>query len=392
MDCNKLIETSLQNLRENLTNLSLDEFIVNVLESLMEIERNEYLKLTEDPNEKGNGYYTRAFRSLRRNSMMINIPRTRNSNFTPLTLELVKKNREDVDDFCLMLTRKGMTSRDIASVLKGFFNESRSHTTINKMAKQFHKSRLAWEKMKLEKHYIVIFCDATYITVRRDDSYSKEAVYIAYGVRTDGKREILALEINPTESSEIWEEVLQEVKNRGVETTDIVVADGLKGLEYKIHGLFPEAKFQKCVVHKERQILRKTRPKDKAEMAIDLKEVFDNFGENATKENALKKLKTYCNKWKPKYNNIENYFNEGIVEYYFSYIDFPPKIRRMIYTTNSIENLNKVIKKATKNKLSFESPDTLLDYVFIITKDFEDSNWMKYPVYEFKKYNDTQTH
>ena len=186
--------------------------------------------------------------------------------------------------------------------------------------------------------------------------------------------------------------MLKNIKSKGVKTTDIVVADELKGLENKVHGLFPEAKFQKCVVHKERQILRKTRLKDKAEMAYDLKEVFNNFGENATKEKVLKKLKKYCEKRKPKYNKIENYFNEGVVEYYFSYIEFPVEIRRMIYTTNSIENLNRVIKKATKNKLSFESPDTLLDYVFIITKDFENSNWMKYPVYEFKKYHDAQTH
>jgi len=120
MNCNKLISTSLQNLRENLTNISLDEFIVNTLESLMKIEREEYLQLAKDPAEKGNGNYSRAFKSLRRNAMTINIPRTRTSEFAPLTLELVKKNQEDVDDFCLLLTKKGMTSRDISFVLKDF--------------------------------------------------------------------------------------------------------------------------------------------------------------------------------------------------------------------------------------------------------------------------------
>jgi len=180
---------------------------------------------------------------------------------------------------------------------------------------------------------------------------------------------------------------LKKAKFRGVKTTDIVIADGLPGLEDKINGLFPKAKFQKCVVHKQRNILSKTRPKDKAEMASDLKNLFNNFGENATKKYALEKLDLFCEKWKSKYSKIENHFNEGIKEYYFTYIDFPPEIRRMIYTTNSIENLNKIIKKATKNKLSFESPDTLLDYVFMVIKDFEDSNWMKYPVHEFKIYS-----
>ena len=387
MDYNKLIGTSLKNLRENLTNLSLDSFIVSTLESLMEIEREEYLNLARDSTERGNGHYTRAFRSLRRNAITINIPRTRTSSFTPLTLELVKKNREDVDDFCLLLTKKGMSSRDISSVLEAFFKESKSHTSINQMAKKFHEIRTAWENSRLETHYKVIFCDATYITVRRDDSYSKEAVYIVYGIREDGLREVLALDVFPTESSVLWEEVLQSIKNRGVETTDLVVADGINGLENVIHGLFPIAKFQKCVVHKQRQILNKTRPKDKAEMATDLKEVFDNFNENATVEKAIEKLDSFCFKWKSKYPKIKNYFNIGIREYYFTYIEFPTNIRRMIYTTNSIENLNKIIKKATKNKLSFESPDTLLDYVFMVIKDFEDSNWMKYPIYDFKYLN-----
>ena len=386
-----MIGSSLQNLRENLTNLSLDEFIISVLESLMKIERDEYLALAKDPTERGNGHYTRAFRSLRRNAMTINIPRTRTSEFTPLTLELVKKNREDVDELCLLLTKKGMTSRDISSILKSFFKESKSHTSINDMAKKFHDLRNSWQKSKLESEYTVIFCDATYITVRRDDSYSKEAVFIAYGVRKDGFRELLALEIMPTESATNWEEILRGIKDRGVQKVDIIVADGLQYLEDVIHGLFPGTKFQKCVIHKERQILRRTRPKDKVEMAEDLKFVFDNFGENATKENALKKLDNFCSKWESKYTNIRNYFREGTKEYLFTYIDFPPSIRRMIYTTNSIENLNKRIKKATKNKLSFESPDTLLDYVFIVIKDFEDSNWMRYPISEFKKYSLAQT-
>lgn len=391
MNDNKLIGSSLQNLRNNLTNLSLSEFIVKVLESLMQIEREEYLDLVKDPLERGNGYYSRVFSALRRNAMTINIPRTRTTHFSPLTLELVKKNKEDIDDLCLLLTKKGMSSRDISYVLEDFFKESKSHTSINNMAKKFHDIRLSWENSRLEKSYFAIFCDATFITVRREDSYSKEAVYIAYGVREDGKRELISLDVFPTESAELWEEVLQSAKDRGVESVKLIIADGIKGLENKIHGLFPMAKFQKCVVHKERQILRKTRPKDKVEMAEDLKELFNNFGENASKENALRKLDNYCIKWKFKYPKIENYFNEGVREYYFTYIDFPPEIRRMIYTTNSIENLNRIIKKATKNKLSFESPDTLLDYVFIIIKDFEDSNWMKYTVHEYKKYI-TQTH
>lgn len=378
-----LMEANLQNLRQSLTSLSLDEFIVHTLEGLMQVERKEYLLKAQDSKEKGNGYYERAFKSLRRNAMAINIPRTRSGLFSPLTMELLKKNGEDVDDLCLTLTRKGMTSRDIAAVLEEFFQEKKSHTSINNLAKQFHVLRESWENSALEKHYLAVFCDVLFITVRRGDSYSKEGTYIAYGVREDGRREILALEINPTESAAMWGEFLEQVKQRGVESTEVIIADGLPGMEGVVHRLFPMAKFQKCVVHKERQILLKTRPKEKEEMAADLKQVFDNFGDGASKAHALDKLSAFCGKWRKRYPNIDRFFDEGVREYYFTYIDFPVHLRRMLYTTNSIENLNRIIRKATKNKLSFESPETLLDFVFIVVKDFEDANWMKYPVYNF---------
>ncbi|MDA7704857.1 transposase [Rickettsiales bacterium] len=144
--------------------------------------------------------------------------------------------------------------------------------------------------------------------------------------------------------------------------------------------------FQKCVIHKERQILLKTRPKEKAEMAEDLKHIFDNFDESSTIENAKNKLESFINKWKSKYSNINNYFKEGIVDYYFSYIKFDKEIRRSIYTTNGIENLNKQIRKATKNKLSFEKENRLLDYIFVVIKDFEEKNWQKYSVHLFKNW------
>lgn len=379
----KIMETNLQNLRNCLTTLSLDEFVVQALEGLMQIERREYLEKTKDKNEKGNGHYSRLFSSLQKNALTINIPRTRQGLFSPATLELIKQSREDVDELCLLLTKKGMTNRDIAEVLKTFFKEERSPTTINNMAKEFHTLRKSWEESPLEKHYLAIFMDVLFITVRRGESYSKEGVFLAYGVREDGKREMITIDINPTESAEMWGTFLEQVQKRGVEQVDLFVADGLSGLEEEIHRLFPQAKFQKCVVHKMRQVWKKVRPKEKKEIIADLKQVFENFGENDTTEKALQKLDAFVDKWRKKYPEIERMFSGNTREYYFTYIDFPVSIRRMIYTTNSIENLNRIVRKATKNKLSFESPERLLDYVFIVTKDFEDRKWMKYPVHAY---------
>lgn len=349
----------------------------------MIVERSEYLTQTNG-SDKGNGFYLRLFKSFSRNCLRINIPRTRLGVFSPDTLELVKLGQEQMNDLCLSLYKKGMTSRDISDLVGTMFGDSVSATKITNLAKTFNKFRIAWENSKLDSYYKVMFCDCIFITVRRDNSYSREAVYVAYGVKNDNTRELLALSINPTESANEWGEIFDDLKNRGAKNIDLIVADGLSGLENEVHRVFPEAQFQKCAVHKMRNILNKTRPKDKTEMAEDLKEMFNNFSENDTVENGLKKVEIFIQKWKTKYPRIDRFFKEGKIEYYFTYINFSLEVRRMIYTTNSIENLNRIIRKATKNKLSFEKPEYLLDYVFVVIKEFEEKIFQKYPVSSYK--------
>lgn len=384
----KLLEKSIKNLRENLNSLSMDKFVGTTIETLMGIERDEYIEEINDPaKDKGNGYYGRAMSSFSKNSLAVNVPRTRTGLFSPVTLELLKINREKVDEIALSLYKKGMTSNDIKEFLREVFEENMSPSKISNLAKTFNKFRKAWQNSKLEKHYKVVFADAVWVTVKRGNEYNKEAIFVAYGVKDDNHRELLVLEQNPTESAQFWGEILKELKEkRGVEQIDLFVADGLQGLENEIAKVYPSSKteFQKCVVHKMRNILNKTAPKDKQTVAEDLKKIFDNFDENATFKKALKKKDDFLKKWKAKYPNFKNYFKEGDIEYYFTYIKFDPRVRRMIYTTNSIENLNRQIRKTTKNKLSFESPDRLLDYLFMVIKEFEEKNYMKYSVTNYK--------
>ena len=399
----KLLSSGINHLWSNTKELGIDKFVINTLEILMLLERDEYLnniKLTKKEKklggvvgmnispDKANGVYARSFKSLCKDHLTINIPRSRTGHFKPLVIEILKQNQEQINDLTLLLYQKGMTSRDISDIMKKFFSEDISHNTISNLANQFNDIRLAWESSKLDKSYKVIYMDAMYQTLRRGDSYSKEAVHIAYGVTEDNGREILSLSVNPTESANSWEEVLKDLKEkRGVENIDLIIADGLPNLEDKIHQYYPKAIFQKCVIHKQRQILLKTRPKEKAEMADDLKHLFDNFDNDSTIENAKNKLEIFINKWKVKYPNLKNHFNEGVIDYYFSYIKFNKEVRRSIYTTNGIENLNKQIRKATRNKLSFEKEGRLIDYIFIVIKDFEEKNWQKYPVHLFKNWS-----
>jgi len=379
MKYTKILTENLKTLRHTLTGLSLDEFVVSTIDTLMLIEREEYLQKAQA--DKANGYYSRMFRSLQRHSLLVNVPRTRNGGFAPTTIELIKINQEYVNELCLSLYKKGMTSRDVSDIAEEMFGEQVSHTKVSELADVFNQFRIAWENTPLERNYLVIYMDVLYITVKRGMSYSKEAVFVAYGVKENTTRELLALEINPTESAHAWGDVLSTIKSRGVQDVELIVADGLKGLEEEVHKHFPQATFQKCVVHKMRNVLNTIRSKEKQEAAIDLKHVFANFTEESSIDKAMKKLDTFIDKWSKRYPKLSTKF-EGI-EYYFSYINYRSEARRLIYTTNGIEGMNRVIRKATKNKLSFENPERLLDYVFMTIKDFEERKW-KYPVHLFK--------
>ena len=377
-------------MRTALSDLSMEQFVVKNLETLFGLEREEYLeKVTGD---KGNGYYSRSLQSLLKNGIQIHVPRTREGGFAPLAIQLFKMNQDQVNELVLTLYKKGMTTRDISDVMTDFFGDSVSHTTVANLAEQFHGIRTAWEQSKLDNTYHAIFCDCIFITVRRGDSYQKEAVYVAYGVTATNTRELLALEISPTESTTVWREIFKTLNTRGVQHVSLVIADGITGMEDVVMEAWRTTKLQKCVVHKMRNVLNDIRPKEKAKVAEDLKHVFDNFDGDATKEEAYAKVDTFIATWETKYATIAKHFNMKTLEYYFTYIDYPPEVRRMIYTTNSIENLNKHIRKGTKNKLSFESPQRLLDYVFVIIKEFEHKNWSRFPVHQFGVINSYQTH
>ena len=389
---NSILLQGLKNLRLSLNSFSLEHFVVNTLEMLMHLERDEYLQNLKESGfkDKGNGNYPRSFKSLSQNSLIINIPRTRYTDFKPFVLEFLKYNQEQINDLVLTLYRKGLTTRDVSDILKNFFGEEISYAQVSNLAEQFNELRTAWEKSSLETYYKVVYCDALYITVKRGNSYAQEPVHIIYGVRADNKRELLSLSINPTESASSWSEAIATLKTRGVNQIDLIVADGLNYLENEVHKHFPGAAFQKCVVHKMRNVLNKARPKDKGLIAEDLKDVFNNFDKDSSLLTAKEKLSNFISKWSKIYPDIARSFDDNIIDYYFTYINFPCSVRRMIYTTNSIESLNKKIRKATKNKQSFEKPERLLDYLFVIIKDFELENWMKFPVSSFGNWS-TQT-
>ena len=255
----KMIFAGLNNLFQSQEVLDLDQFSIVTLESLMLLEREEYLKSKTGSEDIGNGTYARTFRSLRTNSLQVQVPRTRKGQFKPIILELINKSEAEVNNLALLLYRKGLSTRDISYVMEEYFGEQLSKDSISNLAESFHEIRQKWETQPLDAYYKVVYADALFISLKRGNSYSKEAVYVMYGVKDDNTRELLLIEVNPTEGSSIWKEYFAKLKERGVNQIDLIVADGLVGFKDAATHYFPEADFQKCVVHLERNTLNKVR-------------------------------------------------------------------------------------------------------------------------------------
>ncbi len=295
--CEAMLYAGIKNLFQSQSILGMEQFTISVLEILMFLEREEYLKGNQGKEDIGNGTYKRSFRALHPNSLLISIPRTRNGQFKPLTLELLTQQQEQINQFALLLYRKGMSSRDVSSIMKDFFGEKMSYDTVNNLAESFHEIRKKWENSPLDAYYKVIYCDALYVNVKCNNSYTKEALHVIYGVKEDNTRELLLLEVNPTESHKVWGDYYKKLRKRGVNSVDLIVADGLKGLSDTARCCFPRVNFQRCVIHKMRNVLNKVRPRDKTAVAQELKDVFSNFESISSLETAEAKLAAFCTRW-----------------------------------------------------------------------------------------------
>lgn len=377
----KLVESYTKSLKE-LTRKSTEELLIEVIEMFLKLEREEYLKGAD--NDKGNGYYPRAFQGLSEENWQIRIRRSRTGKFKPALIELVKKDEELVRELALDLYKSGLSSRDTAKVLDKYFSKNMSHTKIVELANEYSKVRKHWEERELQSRYKVIFADAMHIPLRRLDSYSQEAILIFVGLRTDNKREILYFEVAPNEAARIYEEILEDMKSRGLEEVDLIVGDGLKGLPEAIHRALPRTEFQECTVHKKRGILNKIRSRDKEEVARDLRHVFALFDKGDDVEEGEKRLDNFILKWGKKYAFVKSKFKDR--RFLFTYTKFAPEVRRYIYTTNSIENLNSRLRKSMRNKYSFKSWESLKNYIFVVMMEFEEGTFMKYEVNQFRNF------
>ena len=297
-----------------------------------------------------NGNYSRSFKT-EYGELNLAIPRDRNGEFSQQTLPAYKRSNDSLETTIIQLFQKGITMSEISELIEKMYGHYYTPQTISNITQIVSEDVVAFKERSLESQYSIIFMDATHIPLKRQ-TVSKEAVYIVIGIRLDGSKEVLGFSIAPTESSYVWKEILQDLKDRGLEEVLLVVTDGLSGIDDSIHSIYPNAQFQQCCVHISRNIAHKVRVSDRQEVCNDFKLVY----QAASKEEAMNQISFMIDKWKKQYPRVVKLLmNPAILTFY----NFPPSIRRTIYSTNLIEGFNKQLKKYTKRKEQFPNEESL---------------------------------
>lgn len=273
---------------------------------------------------------------------------------------------------------KGMTTRDISAHLRSIYGVDASAEMISRMTDRILPIAKEWQNRPLAKKYAVVFMDAVHFNVRQDGRTIKKAVYVAIGTRLDGHREVLGLWVGGNESAKYWVGVLNEIRNRGTEDIFIISVDGLTGFADAISAVYPKAEIQRCIVHQIRYTTKFVSYKDIKAFMNDLKDVC----QAPTLERAEKGLDRLEEKWGSKYpSSIASWRNNW--PQLSAYFKYPYELRRMIYTTNQIENYNRQLRKATKTRTIFPSDDALFKLLYLATMDVtekwtgRDREWSK---------------
>ena len=293
----------------------------------------------------------------------IEIPRDRHGTFEPQLIPKHQTRWTGFDDKILSLYARGMTVREIQSHLEEMYGTEVSPTLISSVTDAVIEEVKAWQGRPLDALYPIVYLDCIHVKVR-DGSVRVKAVYLAVGVNMRGEKEVLGLWIAQTEGAKFWLQVVTELKNRGVQDIFIACVDGLKGFPEAIEAVYPHAAVQLCIVHMVRNSLNFVAWKMRAEVAADLKRIYTA----STADEAELRLGEFEDKWDDAYLPISQSWRRNWARI-IPFFDYPPEIRKVIYTTNAIESVNMSLRKITKNRGSFPSDEALLKLFYLALRN-----------------------
>lgn len=293
----------------------------------------------------------------------INVPRDRNGEYEPSIIGKYSRNADGMEEKILSLYSCGMSQRDISEQIKNLYDVEISPELVSKISEKIMPEVTAWQNRPLNSIYPFVFMDAIHYKVKENHQYVTKAAYVVLGINMDGCKDILGIWIGEHESAKFWLNVLNDLKNRGVQSVYVFFVDGLTGFREAIGSVYPKAQIQRCIIHQIRSSTKFVSYKDIKKLMVDLKTVYQAINE----EEALNNLMKFKETWGKTYPSCVKSWEENwdILSTFFAYL---AEVRKIIYTTNIIEGLNRQFRSITKTKPSFTNDDSLRKILYLASK------------------------
>lgn len=339
-----------------------------VVERALEAEMSEHLghgKNEPVANQAGNTRNGKSRKTLKGEfgELPIEVPRDRHGSFEPQLIPKHQTRWAGFDEKILSLYARGMTVREIQAHLEEMYGTEVSPSLISSVTDAVSDEVKAWQSRPLDPIYPIVYLDCIHVKVR-EGTVRVKAVYLAIGITMEGEKEVLGLWLAQNEGAKFWLQVVTELRNRGVQDIFIACVDGLKGFPEAIEAVFPKATVQLCIVHMVRHSLNYVSWKRRPEVAADLRRIY----QSATAEEAEIRLGEFEDKWDKEYLPIGQSWRRNWSRL-IPFFDYPPEIRKVIYTTNAIESVNMSLRKLTKNRGSFPSDEALLKLFYLALRN-----------------------
>lgn len=349
----------------------LKTMIKEVVETAMRAELTDFLgyekNRSPDPDtvNRRNGYSQKEVSS-KLGPIVIDVPRDRDAEFAPAIIKKRQKHLDGFEDLILSMYSKGMSTRDIQYHVKELYNYDISPETVSRITDAVIEKAKEWQNRPLESLYAIVFMDALFLKLRVDGRVKNVAAYLMIGINLEGKKECLGIWLGQSESSKYWLNVLNELRNRGVNDVLLFSVDGLTGFPEAIHAVYPDADVQRCIVHQIRNSLAQMAWKDRKEVANALRSIYTA----PTEEAGVMALQCLEDEWGAKYPQVVQSWKRNWSEL-ATFFRYPEEIRRLIYTTNPIESLNSRVRKTVKGKTVFPTETALFKALYLAVSEAE---------------------
>lgn len=345
----------------------LDSLLQPLMQKLLDTELENHLEYPKYEHSKDgkvrnlrNGYCKPKTVKTKYGNIVVKTPRDRNATFNPLIIEKGQTRLTGFEDKCVALYAKGMSLRDIEKTLKEIYGVKINKNQISKLISAVSEETDKWRNRPLKKMYVFTYADCIYVPIKgKDITSSKKAIYIIIGIDITGHKDILGMWINETESASFWNNVFEDLKERGVEDILYMSSDGIAGFQGSLEMAFPKTQTQRCVVHLVRNLYSLCPKKDAKAIIADFKAIYTSSN--------LKEANLMLDIFKEKYADQKRLVKKAqdFMQYLEPLFELPQEIRKCIYTTNVIESVNSALRKVTRGKGAFPSEESVYKVLYL---------------------------